>query len=176
MTALTRTPENTGFLQPTKFLLVFDRMPTVQYFCQQINLPGVNLPQIDRETPFVALPIPATKLIYNQLNITFIMDEKGQSWQDIYNWFRAIAAPPGFDERNRLTALQNQFKTNSLTSYSDATLTLLTALNNPIIRIQFFNAFPIALQDINFDTGSSADTILTGLATFVYDYYDFIPV
>jgi hypothetical protein len=49
-------------------------------------------------------------------------------------------------------------------------------LNNPVIRVQFTNVFPVSLSDINFDTRMSADDIITADATFVYDTFKFVPV
>lgn len=175
MTVLTRSPENTNNLQPTKFLLTFDRIKTVQYFCQSANIPGMTLGQTTINTPTLDIYSPSTKMSYNHFTVDFTVDEKLKSWQELHAWFRAIASPEGFDERNRLKALQNQYSTKK-TSYSDGVFTTLSALNNPIVRIQFFNLFPISLSDINFDTKLSADTIITASATFVYDYFDFIDV
>jgi hypothetical protein len=88
----------------------------------------------------------------------------------------SFASPKGTDERNRLTAQQNQNTLNStnLKQYSDGTLTILNALNNPVSRIQFYNMFPSSLSDLNFDTKLSADDIITGDATFYFESYDFI--
>ncbi len=59
--------------------------------------------------------------------------------------------------------------------YSDATLTILSSLNNPIARVEFTNMFPVSLSDIFFDTKQSADDIITADATFVYDQFKIIP-
>ena len=63
-----------------------------------------------------------------------------------------------------------------LTSYSDATLIVLSALNNPILRVRFINAFPLSLSDIQFDTTQSAENIITGTASFAFEYFDIEPV
>lgn len=178
MNALTRTPENTNYLQPTKFLLSFDRIGGTTYFCQQVNVPGVNLGQAPISFPGQDVFSPGNKLTWNPLAIRFIINEDMSSFIGLYDWFKAIASPQGTDERNRLTELQNSYKVVStkpdyLHNYSDATLTVLSALNNPIIRIKFVNVFPITLNDIGFDTTLSADTIITADATFMYDYYEF---
>jgi len=52
----------------------------------------------------------------------------------------------------------------------------LSALNNPIIRVEFINMFPVSLSDIFFDTKQSADDMITADATFVFDQFKFIPV
>jgi hypothetical protein len=173
MTALTRAPQNTNYLQPTKFLLTFDRIPTVQYFCQSVNIPGINLGQAPLNFPGLDVFAPGNKVTYNPLNVSFTVDEKLASWQELHAWFRSIASPEGTDERNRLTSIQNQYKSQKLKSYSDATLTIMSALNNPILRVRFFNTFPIVLSDIIFDTKGSADDIITCDANFMFDYYNF---
>ena len=174
MTALTRLPQNTNYLQPSKFLLTFDRLGDVQYFCQTVNIPGVNLGQAPFNTPMLDVFVPDRKIIYNPLSIHFTIDESLNGWQQLHAWFRSIASPTSFDERNRLTSLQNANKTSSsLNSYSDATLTILSALNNPILRVKFYNVFPITLSDILFDTTQSADDIITADCVFTFDYFDF---
>ena len=172
MTALTRTPQNTNYLQPTKFIMAFDRIPNVQYFCQSVNIPGMQLGAAPLNFPGLDVNAPGTKMMYNQLAMTFTVDEPMKSWQDLHSWFRSIASPAGTDERNRLAALQSR-RTTGTKSYSDATLTVLSALNNPLFRVRYYNCFPISLSDIQFDTEMSADDIITSDAIFLFDYFDF---
>ena len=173
MTVLTRTPNNTNLLQPTKFLLTFSRIPEVTYFCQEVNIPGMNLPNIIVPSPMLDYHAAGNKLTYNQLHVRFMVDEKLQSWQEIHTWFRSIASPESYVERKTLSQLQNQFNTKKSTSYSDATLTVLSSLNNPILRVKFINMFPITLSDVIFDSAQSADDIITADATFIFDYFNF---
>lgn len=174
MTALSRTPQNTNFLQPTKFMVVFDRISTVQYFCQTANIPGVTLGEATINTPLVDLPAPGTKLTYAPFSMNFLVDENLTSYQQLLNWFNAIASPKSMDERNLQSALQNA-QSIKLRSYSDATLTVYSALNNPLVRIQYHNMFPTSLSDINFDSKNSADEMITADAIFRYDYYEILP-
>ena len=172
MTVITRTPENTNFLQPTKFLLTFSRIPDVTYFCQEANVPGISLQGISVPSPMLDYHVAGNKLTYNQFSIRFMVDEKLQSWKNIHDWFRSLASPTGFQERNTLTRMQNQYNDSKLISYSDATLTILTNLNNPVARINLHDLFPISLSDIQFDTTLSADNIITADATFIVEYFD----
>ena len=176
MTAITRIPQNTNYLQPTKYLLTFDRIGSVQYFCQAVNIPGVNIGQSPINLPSADIYAPGNKIMYNQLNIDFAVDEKLDSWRQIHDWFRSIAAPESFSERKRLTDVQNQYRTGGPRNYGDATLTVLNNLNNPSIRVKFVNVFPISLSDIQFDTKLSADDIVTADVTFVYESFKFLPV
>ena len=170
MTAITRSPENTNLLQSTKFLLTFDRIRTTQYFCQTVNLPGVTLGEVSRATPFLDMYSPGTKLTYDPLVVEFILDEELQGWKNMYDWFLSMADPDGFEKRDGSRELQ----TNK--HFSDATLSILSGLNNPLVRIHYTNLFPLSISDIRFDTTQSADTILTATATFRYQSYTYLTV
>jgi hypothetical protein len=176
MSVLTRVPSNTNLLQPTKFLLTFDRIGAATYFCQSVNIPGVSVGQAPINFPSITVYSPGNQITYNNLNVNFLVDEAVISWQNLYDWFRSFASPDGTDERNLKTALQNEYSNQDKKQYSDATLTVLNNLNNPVIRVQFTNVFPVSLSDINFDTRMSADDMITADATFVYDEFKFIPV
>ena len=168
MTVFNRNPQNTNPLQASKFLLSFSRISDVQYFCQEVNIPGVSLGEVDRVTPFLDMYSPGTKLSYDPLVITFIIDEELQSWKNLYDWFISIADPDGFEKRDGSLELQKNKK------FSDATLTVLSALNNPVLRIEYTNVFPLTLSDIQFDTKASADNIITCTATFRYQSYKYL--
>jgi hypothetical protein len=170
MSAINRAPENTNLLQPTKFLLTFDRIRATQYFCQSVNLPGVSLGEVNRATPFLDMYSPGTKLSYTPLDVEFLVDEELQSWKNIYDWFLTMADPEGFEQRGGSKELQNN------KHFSDATLTILSNLNNPVLRIQYTNVFPLSINDIVFDTTKSADTIITARATFRYQSYKYLTV
>lgn len=170
MTAINRNPQNTNYLQPTKFLLTFTRLPAVTYFCQQVNVPGVTMGEVQRATPFLDLYSPGTKMEYNPLTITFTLDEELESWKNMYDWFTSMADPDGFEPRVDTTNKMD----GKFPHLSDATLTVLNNLNNPVLRIQFKNAFPLSISDIDFDTTQSADSIMTSTATFRYESYKYL--
>lgn len=176
MSAINRVPDNTNLLQATKFLMVFDRMPNTNYFCQSANIPGASIGQAPITLPGITAYAPGNQIAYNNFNIVFTIDEAMKSWNDLYQWILAFASPKGTDERNRLTAQQTQhtMAKGKMAQYSDGVLTVLNALNNPVARIQFYNMFPVSLSDIMFDTKQSADDIITGDATFVFESFEFL--
>jgi hypothetical protein len=176
MTALNRTPQNTNYLQPTKFVLSFDRLPNTTYFCTSVNIPGVSIGQTPIAFPSLTVYSPGNQLAYNNFNIDFNVDESLATWQELYNWFRSFASPDGTDERNLLSNQLVQYKNTKKPWFTDATLTILNALNNPVVRVQFINIFPVAIADLTFDTKQSADDIMVGTANFVYEQFKFLPV
>jgi hypothetical protein len=168
MTALNRNPQNTNLLQPTKYLLEFKRINTITYFLQSVNVPSIKLGEVIRTTPFLDMYSPGTKLDYSTLDIEFIIDEELETWKNLYNWFISIADPDGYEKRTYKEELQRS------EHFSDATLTVLSNLNNPVLRINFRNLFPISMGDINFDTRLSADNIMTISASFRYESYTYL--
>ena len=86
MTVLSRTPQNTNYLQASKFILSFDRIPTVQYFCQEANLPGVTMSKAPINTPLLDIYSPGNKLNYSPFNIEFTVNEGATDWQELYNY------------------------------------------------------------------------------------------
>ena len=173
MSALNRLPANTNYLQASKFLLTFDRIPNIQYFCQEVNLPGLQIPIAIINTPLLDFQSPGTKIKYNPFIMTFNVNEDISNWKEMYDWFLAIASPMGFQERNDLRLKNSKRGADNDKLYSDITLTVLSALNNPIVRVKFIDTFPLSLTDIQFDTKSSAENIITATCTFNFDYFFF---
>lgn len=176
MSVLTRNPTNKSLLQTNKFKLNFGAIPAITYFCQTVNLPGLSLNEITRDTPFIDLFVPGEKLSYETLNITFLLDEDLMSWMQLHNWIRAITFPTEFDEFKDLDRLSqvsaNRARAGLKPQYSDATVTVYTNKNNPNIRINFKDVFPTSLSSIVFNATDTADNIATADASFRFSYYN----
>lgn len=172
MSAITRNPENTNYLQSTKFQVVFPKITTVTYFCQGVNIPGLETTPATQSTPFVDLPRPGDKLRYGNFEMEFIIDEEMWSWQILHDWIRGYTFPCSFEEYKKL----NRDSTISLRAaqpqYSDGQLQILSALNNPKVKVKFMNIFPISLSPIKFNTMQSADNIMTATASFKYHLFN----
>ncbi len=173
-TVLGGTQQNPNFLQPNKFQLNFARIPSVQYFCQSIIVPGISLSEAIITNPFVDLYAPGEKAVYDLLNITFIVDEELKGWKEIHDWLRAMTFPQKFDEYRELGNLNKytRAKSNGLPQYSDGQVTLLTSANNPNIRFKFYDLFPVSLSSFSMSATDSPENIITADASFRYSYYD----
>ena len=172
MPQLISQPQNTNFLQSTRFVLAFPRISNTQYFCQEVNLPGVSMNEAIQPTPFVDLPIPGNKLIYEPLNITFIVDEELQSWIEIHDWLRAMTFPTNFGEYENLKNLSSVSYYAPKPQYSDGVLNVLSALNNLKTTIHFTDIFPTSLSAIQFNSTDTDTPTITATASFRYSWYD----
>ena len=172
MSATSRSPSSTGFLQPTKFELVFARLPSTTYFCQTVNIPGVTLGEVVTPTPFADLYSPGEKLVYETLSIDFLIDEEMKGWREIHDWMRGAGKPTTFDEYKNLSSISKAGIVATKPQFSDATLMVHSALNNTKLRFDFVDCFPTSLSSINFDTKENADSIITSTVTIRYTYFN----
>lgn len=173
---LTRQPQNTNPLQTTKYVFVMPRINNVQYFCQQAQLPGVSLPEMPQPTSVVDLYVPGNKLVYDRLELTFLVDAELKAWTDIYNWMRDLTTPTDNKEYNNLWRRETVLNPTQKAQYADGILTIYSALNNPKFRVKYINMFPVSLSEIQFDSKGSSDDILTASVSFRYDYFQIEPV
>lgn len=171
MTALTRTPENTNFLQTNKYSVEFARIPNVTYFCQNANIPGLSIGEAIQPTPFIDLSCPGEKLTYDSFNIGFAVDEDLKSWLEIHDWMRAMTFPYSYEEYKNLSRLSRNTKKGS-PQYSDATMYIRTSKLNVNYKITLHDCFPIALSSILFSSTDSPESILTSDATFRFSLFD----
>jgi len=171
MTALTRNPLNPNFLHANKFQLNFGRTPNTQYFCQSVTVPGISMSEIQSPTPFSDLYLPGEKPIYDLLNVTFLVDEEMKAWLEIYDWIRALTFPENYQEYQSLGTL-NPNSLNKKPQYSDCTITVLTAANNPIVRFHYYEVFPTSISTVIMNASDSPDNVITADATFRYSRFD----
>lgn len=164
-TTISRTPDNTNFLQTTKYTFVVPNLPFAKYFCQSINMPGVNSEPIEVATPFSNTYRHATKMSYEPFSITFLVDEDMRVWEETYNWIVSLTRPESYQQYIRS-------KDSEASPYQDGILTLNTNANLPNLRIKFRNIHPTTLSGIQFGTVASADATPTADLTFRYDRFE----
>jgi hypothetical protein len=178
MGAIERNPSNRDILQSTKFKLNFTRLPGLTFFCQTVNLPGLSLSEVMRNTPFLDLYVPGEKAIYDTLNCTMLVDEDIRGWEAIHDWIRAMTFPVEFEEYAKMgekfrdTQMRRGTGVKLPPQYSDASMTVYTNKNNPNFRINYKDCFPTTLGGIQFSTLDSAENIITADATFRFSYYN----
>ena len=98
MTALDNTPYNKNFLNPLNFNFYIKRAPYVNFFVQSVNLPGFGFTTPLQQTPFSNIPQTGDRIIFQDLEVTFKVDEELQNYLEIANWIRSIGFPENFEQ------------------------------------------------------------------------------
>ncbi len=58
--------------------------------------------------------------------------------------------------------------------YSDATLSILSNKNNPIVEVRFSDIFPVALTGLSFSQDATDVTYQTAQIVFKYKLYEIV--
>lgn len=174
MAAIDTQPDNRNFLSPLGFRFNLSRTPNTNYFVQTVTLPSLSLGDFDVETPFVKLPTPGTKLNFEPLSITFMVNEDLDNYLEIYNWLNGLGFPESYDQyRNyvRRPSIATEANSKGGDIYSDGTLMLLTSNHNANLKVVFKDMFPISLSDLAFDSTLTDVEYLRATVTFRYRNY-----
>ena len=192
--SLTRQPTSLDYASPTQFKFQIQKLPKVEYFCTSVNLPTVSISEVRQPTPFVDVPLPGTTLSYGALNMTFLVDENLENFQEIHGWIRGLGFPEDYTEyaggleagADRAPSSKGsvssepgkvRFGAPSQQAYfSDATLIVLTSKNNPIKEIRFRDVYPVNIGELQYDQQATDVQYLTATVTFNYRGYDFAGV
>ena len=74
--AIQRQPTELDYADPTKFKFSITKLPKVEFFTTQASVPGVTLGEAVFPTPFKEIPTQGDQLTFDNLEVTFIVDDK----------------------------------------------------------------------------------------------------
>jgi len=169
-----RIPDNINPLQSNGFMLNIQRLPKVKYFCQQVNIPGMQLGAPEQANPFVNVPIPGEMLSFDQFTIQFLVDECMCNYKSISDWMRGLGFPNDTQQHTDMLDDHNQFAASDLVkNYSDGFLEILDSNNLACKRIKMKDMFPVSIEGLSFESTVSDVTYLIGSASFRFTDWEF---
>jgi hypothetical protein len=141
------------------------RVPNLEYFCQTVNLPGIVAGTDAQPTTFgIPVNIPVGNYKFENLQITFKVDEELKNWLELWNWMKQIGNLNEMD-----SSLPYPSGTGSLTkTSSDGMLLLTNSVFTPKFKINFKNLYPTSISGLLFSSTlpESAEVIATAQFTF----------
>ena len=189
---LARQPTELDYADPTKFKFSITKLPKVEFFTTAANLPGINLGESIFPTPFKQVPVMGDDLTFDNLEITFLVDEKLENYREIHQWLVGIGFPKARTQFSSFRKDESQTfptvesvkgdVTNPGTPsgiqamFGDATLTIMTSKNNPVMEVRFSDLYPVALSGLSFNQQEGDVTYLTATATFTYKLYEMFTI
>lgn len=159
---------NPNFLSPLNFRFSLKRAPHVNFFIQEVNLPGLNLPPVPTGNPLLKIMQPGDHLNYENLTIKFKVDEDLQNYLEVHKWLRALGKP-SYAEYKDLYSKQ-AYTGESLRS--DMVLSILNSSKSANYEVVFQDAFPINLSGLTFRTVETDVNYLEAEAAFSYIIYE----
>ena len=187
---LNRQPTALDYTSPTQFRFLINQLPKVQYFTTEANIPGITLGEGTFSTPLKDLTLLGDKLSYDDLTISFIVDENLENYIEMHTWLTSIGFPKDRKQfsdfrsttSNVATATRGESKdigdvratTPELAMTSDAVMTILTNKNNPVVECRFADVFPTSLSGLTYSQNQTDVEYLTAEVNFKYQIYEII--
>jgi len=187
---LSRQPNVLDYSSPTQFRFLINQLPKVQYFTTSANVPGISLGEMDFKTRFKAIPLMGDVLTYEDLTISFIVDENLENYIEMHTWLTAIGFPKDRKQfsdfrsttSNVATIQRGESKdigdvrasTPERAMYSDAMMTILTNKNNPVVECRFRDVFPTSLSGLTYSQNQTDVEYLTATVNFKYQIYEIV--
>lgn len=170
MAANNKVPDNLNYLSNISFRLTMEDSPNITWFCQAVNVPGVSIEGIDVFTPHATVPFGGNKVSFEELTVRFIVDEHLKNWTEIYDRIIAMGLAEGY-ENYRLLKGSNTLHPRG-GGFSTIVLTILTSGMNPQMEFHFYDAFPISLSALDFDSSAADVEYFQATASFRYVNYE----
>ena len=195
LNSLTRQPTKLDYAAATQFKFNITKLPKVEFFCTSVNIPGITLGETSQATPLKDIPIPGDKLTYSSLEVSFLVDENLENYREIHGWLTGLGFPRSHAQfETFINAGKDRFPTSNATAksreagkvddvgfdvgaqYSDATLSILSSKNNPVLEVRFRDLYPTSLSGLSYDQQAGDTSYLSGSVSFNYNIYEFATV
>ena len=188
-----REPSKSDYASPIQFRFKCTKLPTVEFFVQSVNLPGINLGSGTQTTPLYDMPLPGDKITFAALDLSFLVDENLNNYKEIHDWILGLGFPNKNEQYANLQAAGSDRFPGSTAGpvvpgvqapqplseggiYSDAILTVLNSKNIAKTEIRFQNVYPTSLGSLNYDVRQTDVDYLSASVSFNYMNYDIVQV
>ena len=170
---------NRNYMSPLGFKLILTKTPKVDFLCQSANIPQISMGTAIQPTYLKDIPVPGDKVLYDDLTVRFLVDEKMENYLAIYKWITGLGYPESLGQHDQLR--KDDIRTDASVGdeadplyfqYSDATLQILSSNYKPSVHVNFKDAFPVSLSTLDFDVTTRDYSFFTASVTFKYLIYN----
>jgi hypothetical protein len=168
--------ENRNFLSPTGFKFTLTRAPKVAFFCNEANIPDLNLGIAVQPTYLKDIDLPGDKIVYGDLNLKFMVDENLENYMEIHNWITGLGYPEKLqqfrDLQKQAVIDEKRYLNRPAQIYSDGDLQVLNSSMIPKFQVRFNDLFPYNLSTLPFDATLTDIQYFTADVSFKYTIYN----
>ena len=171
---MTTPIENRNFLAPTGFKFALKRSPAVAFFCNEANIPDLNLGIAVQPSYLKDIDRPGDKIQFGDLTIRFLVDEDLTNFMEIQNWIRGLGFPDNigqFRDLENESIIPSNYGQAEESVFSDGTLQILSSNLIPKFQVKFEGLFPYSLTTLTFDATDTDIEYFTAEASFKYTIY-----
>ena len=170
---------NRNYMSPLGFKLILTKTPKVDFLCQSANIPQISMGTAVQPTYLKDIPVPGDKVLYDDLTVRFLVDEKMENYLAIYKWITGLGYPENLGQYNQLK--KDDIRTDASATddadpryfeFSDATLQVLNSNYRPSVLVNFKDAFPTSLSTLDFDVTTRDYNYFTAEVSFKYTIFN----
>ena len=170
---------NRNYMSPLGFKLILTKTPKVDFLCQSANIPQISMGTAIQASYLKDIPVPGDKVLYDDLTVRFLVDEKMENYLAIYKWITGLGYPESLGQFKQLKT--DDIRTNASASdegdpryfeFSDATLQILNSNYKSSVLVNFKDVFPIALSTLDFDVTTRDYNYFTAEVSFKYTIFN----
>ena len=170
---------NRNYMSPVGFKFILSKAPKVDFMCQSANIPSINMGTAVQATYLKDIAVPGDKVLYDDLNLRFLIDENMENYLQIYKWITGLGYPESVEQYNTLKSDDPYSVINDIErtdpryfESSDATLQILSSNYQPNILVKFKDVFPTSLSTLEFDVSDRDYSYFTAQVSFKYTIYE----
>jgi len=191
MATVQTQPDKLDYASPTQFRFGIHQLPKVEFFAISATIPAIALSDVLVPTPFKSIPMMGDQLTFDNLSVSFIVDEFLENYLSIHEWMTAIGFPKNrkqfSDFKTNISNTPSAARSSASTStdvgdvkaaspnnalFSDATLTILSNKNNPIVNVFFRDLYPVAMTALDYNQQATDVEYITASIDFAYQIYE----
>ena len=167
---------NKSFLSPTGFKFTLAKKPKIDFFCDSASIPGINLGVAMQSSYLKQIPVPGDVLSFDDLSLTFNIDEDMQNYLEVHNWLYQFGFPRDLGQYQSLLDEDevNPGKQTAISGMSDGTLIIYNSNYRPNIQVNFKDLFPTSLSPVKFESKVNDIQYLTAEVIFKYTIYEIV--
>lgn len=151
-----------GTVLEGNYALVINRLQGVTFALQTCELPAVTLTERNiTNYPKLEYQVPGEKLIFDKLNLSFIVDGDLTNYLEILNWmFQCVD----------LNSSIGRPKESEL--ISDAVIVIYDKHKQPFKQFRFHGVYPSMLSSLMFSNAGQTNNHLTCQLTLSYSHFE----
>jgi hypothetical protein len=168
VTALSRQPANPNSLNNHAGRFVLKRAPNLNFFCQEILIPEIQVGTAEQQTELDVVPRIGDSLNRGQLSCVFKIDEDLKNYAEIWNWMVRATYP---DSHEQYADLVGAGVTSGEGPYSDITVIVGNSAFKPKFEFRFQSAFPESLSGLRFQTTNDGVRYHDATVAFTFRHF-----
>ncbi len=155
------------------FTMSFSRIPDVTYFLQESGIPGLGFDSLpEQSTRYKQIPRVGDKLTYEDLDMTFLVNEDLSSWISMHDWLVGLGAPETARQYAReLTSTPPDSTPIKGDPAKDASLFVYNSDNIAKLKVDFEGLIPYRLSKIRYSVTDNDIQYLVATVSFKYTIY-----